>query len=84
MIFPKLTSSTFPGNVDFQMSSKWRPQFLIDNFENVYLEQISIGLIVLFPMLEGTDDVSKAGVLDLSRKCRFSMLSKMATSISYR
>ena len=53
-------------------------------FMDLYLEQISIGLIVLFPMLEGTDEVSKVGVLDLSGKCRFSMSSKMATSVSYR
>ena len=40
MKFPKLVSSTSLGNVDFQCRLKWRPQFLIDNFENVYLEQI--------------------------------------------
>ena len=44
MTFLKLTSSTFPGNVDFQMSSKWRPKFLIDNFENVYLEFTPLSL----------------------------------------
>ena len=35
---------------------------LMAMFMDLYLEQISIGLIVLFPTLEGTDDVSNSWV----------------------
>ena len=52
-------------------------------FKDLLPGMLRVGLIALFPMLEGTDEVSKVGVLDLSGKCRFSMSAKMATSVSY-
>ena len=52
-------------------------------FKDLLPGMLSIGLIALFPMLEGTNDVAQVDVLDLSGECEVFNVVQMVTSINF-